>query len=113
MLMKKGKICMYLYIIEAANLPPKDNFSNSDPYIVVRAGNQKLSYEKEYFNDDPNPQFFKKVYMVLEFPADATIDIEIWDYDPVGGDELIGTATVDIEDRIQTKLSDSRFNNPI
>lgn len=37
---------MYLYVIEAANLPPKDNFSHSDPYLVVRAGNQKVSFEK-------------------------------------------------------------------
>jgi hypothetical protein len=31
---------MYLYVIEAANLPPKDTFSNSDPYLKVKAGKQ-------------------------------------------------------------------------
>lgn len=36
--MKKGKIIMFLYVIEAANLPSKDAFSNSDPYLVVRGG---------------------------------------------------------------------------
>lgn len=66
--MKKGKIVMFLYVIEAANLPSKDSFSNSDPYLVVRSGKNKISFEKEYFNDDPNPQFFKKVKMTLDFP---------------------------------------------
>lgn len=37
---------MYLYVIEAANLPPKDNFSHSDPYLVVKGGKQKQSFEK-------------------------------------------------------------------
>lgn len=64
-LTRKGKVHLYLYIIEAANLPQKDSFSNSDPYIVVRTGNQKLSFEKEYFEDEPNPQFLKKVHLIL------------------------------------------------
>lgn len=68
LLMRKGKICMYLYVIEAANLPSKDALSNSDPYLVVRGGKNKVSFEKEYFEDDPNPQFYKKINMVLDFP---------------------------------------------
>jgi Ca2+-dependent lipid-binding protein len=112
-LTKKGKVHMFLYIIEAANLAQKDILSNSDPYLVVKAGKQKQSFEKEYFEDEPNPQFFKKVHMVLEFPTDSTIDIEVWDYDPITADELIGTVSLDIEDRIDSKLTDVRFNNPI
>lgn len=46
LLTKKGKIHMFLYIIEAANLPQKDQFSNSDPYLVVKAGKQKVSFQK-------------------------------------------------------------------
>lgn len=46
LLLKKGKVHMYLYIIEAANLPPKDEFSHSDPYLVIKAGNKKQSFEK-------------------------------------------------------------------
>jgi hypothetical protein len=44
MLTKKGKVHMFLYIIEAANLAQKDMFSNSDPYLVVKAGKQKQSF---------------------------------------------------------------------
>lgn len=51
--------------------------------------------------------------MVLDFPEDSAIDIEVWDYDPIGGDQLIGRATIDIENRIHAKLTDARFNNPI
>lgn len=51
--------------------------------------------------------------MILEFPEDATIDIEVWDYDLVGANEIIGAASIDVEDRIQAKISDARFNNPI
>lgn len=51
--------------MEAANLPPKDAFSNSDPFLVVKAGKQEMSFEKEHFEDEPNPQFFKKIHMIL------------------------------------------------
>ena len=51
--------------------------------------------------------------MILEFPEDSTIDIEVWDYDPIVGDQLIGSVTLDIEDRVQVKLSNVRFNSPI
>ena len=36
----KNIVHMFLYIIEAANIPPKDNFSHSDTYLVVRTGKQ-------------------------------------------------------------------------
>ena len=29
---------MYLYILEAFNIPQKDLFSKSDPYLVVKIG---------------------------------------------------------------------------
>lgn len=29
---------MYLYILEAFNIPQKDLFSKSDPYLVVKVG---------------------------------------------------------------------------
>lgn len=77
---------MYLYILEAANLPPKDNFSNSDAYIVIKTGSQKIDYEDEHIDDDPNPQFFKKIHLILKFPIDSVVNIEIWDYDPVLAD---------------------------
>lgn len=44
LLVKKGKVHMFLYIIEAANLPPRDLFGNSDPYLIVKAGKQKVSF---------------------------------------------------------------------
>jgi hypothetical protein len=65
LLTRKGKIHLFLYIIEAANLPQKDTFSHSDPYIALKTGNKTLSFEDEYFEDEPNPQFLKKIHMVL------------------------------------------------
>jgi hypothetical protein len=34
--------------------------------------------------------------MILEFPTDSTVDIEVWDYDPITADELIGSVSLDI-----------------
>ena len=64
-LVNSMKVYMYLYIIEAANLPPRDEFSHSDPYIVIRAGNRVLDLSEEFKEDETNPQFFRKVRMLL------------------------------------------------
>jgi hypothetical protein len=40
--MSESKIHMFLYIIEAANLPSKDEFSLSDPYLIVKFGGDKV-----------------------------------------------------------------------
>jgi hypothetical protein len=42
MFMKKTKIKVFLYVIEAASLPAKDAFSLSDPYLVIKCGDLKI-----------------------------------------------------------------------
>ncbi len=37
--------------------------------------------------------------MVTVLPGDGRLKIEVWDYDPLFSDELIGSTTIDIEDR--------------
>jgi hypothetical protein len=35
----------------------------------------------------------------IELPGNAELKIEVWDYDPMFSDELIGFTTIDLEDR--------------
>lgn len=38
--MTKSRVKMFLYVIEAASLPTKDTFSLSDPYLIIKCGDQ-------------------------------------------------------------------------
>jgi hypothetical protein len=41
---------MYLYILEAYNIPSKDMFSKSDPYIVVKVGKKTFNVTIHFKN---------------------------------------------------------------
>ena len=40
--MQKNKVWLYLYVLEGFNLPQRDMFSLSDPYLIIKAGDQKI-----------------------------------------------------------------------
>lgn len=60
-----------------------------------------------------NPQFSQLIKKALTFPMHSSIDIQVWDYDIIKNDELIGSAVIDIENRMLAKLGSFNCNNPI
>jgi hypothetical protein len=49
--------------------------------------------------NEPNPNFHEKYEFEGKFPGSTPLKIEVWDYDMIFGDDLIGITTVDLEDR--------------
>lgn len=41
--LKTQKFHLYLYILEAFNIPEKDLFSKSDPYLIIKIGDKVLN----------------------------------------------------------------------
>ena len=71
------------------------------PYYQDRGQSSKcnfffIQFENEYIEDSDNPQFNKKIYQVVELPEDAILEIEVWDYDMILGDDFIGSAIIDL-----------------
>lgn len=52
--------------------------------------------------DEPCPKFFKSYEFEGTFPGCAPIEIEVWDYDDIFGDDMIGKTVIDLEDRFFT-----------
>ena len=96
----KKEVIIRLYILQLRNLPNKDIGSESDPYIKIYLGSTlKINEQKNYIEDSNNADWYKQYDIVTEFPGESTIKIEVWDYDPVFKDELIGSTSIDLEDR--------------
>jgi hypothetical protein len=49
--------------------------------------------------DEANPKFHKYYDFEGVFPGSSPVQIDVWDYDDIFGDDLIGTTWVDVEDR--------------
>ena len=96
----KNSVVIRVYILELNDLAKKDKFSESDPYIKIYIGEDcKVNEQKNYQDDVKNCKWYKYYDILSELPGDSTMKIEVWDYDAVFADELIGYTTIDLEDR--------------
>ena len=96
----KHEVIIRVYILEIRDLPEKDLLSASDPYIKIYFGEEKkFDEQKKHHNDKKNVEWFKYYDILSIFPGDSTLRIEVWDYNPIFKDELIGSTSIDLEDR--------------
>ena len=96
----KHEVIIRVYILEIRDLVQKDILSKNDPYIKIYFGGEKKFDEQKYHHNDVDKVNWYKYYDILTvFPGDSTLKIEVWDYNPIFKDELIGETSVDLEDR--------------
>ena len=96
----KHQVVIRVYILELRDLPSKDLTSDSDPYIKIYLGEEKkVDEQKNYIDNVINAKWYKYYDIIGEFPGDSTLKIEVWDYDPIFRDEIIGITQIDLEDR--------------
>ena len=86
-----------LEVIRARNLLAKDSNGFSDPYAVIRMGNQKVKTRIIKKNLDPvwDEEFVLSVSRV----ESETIEISLWDWDfGPGNDDFLGQLTIPLVD---------------
>lgn len=112
-LMSKNRCIVRAYMVSAFNLSSRDNGSASDPYLVLKC-NDKVYNERDIYQlDEPNPKFNKHYDFEGVFPGCSPLQIDVWDYDDIFGDDLIGTTIVDLEDRYFSLEWQSLHEKPI
>ena len=96
----KHEVIIRVYILEIHDLPAKDLLSESDPYIKIYFGEEKKYDEvKIHHDDESNVKWYKYYDIHSIFPGESTLKIEVWDYNPIFKDVLIGSTSLDLEDR--------------
>ena len=91
----KHEVIIRVYVLEIRDLPAKDLLSDSDPYIKIYFGEEKkFDEQKNHHNDEKNVKWFKYYDILSIFPGDSTLRIEVWDYNPIFKDELIGSTSI-------------------
>jgi Ca2+-dependent lipid-binding protein len=99
MLMKKTKCLVRFYAISADHLSSRDIGSESDPYLYLTCNDKIYNERNNYQLDNPNPKFYKHYDFEGTFPGCSPLKIDIFDYDDIFGDDLIGSTSIDLEDR--------------
>ena len=96
----KHEVIIRVYILEIHDLPAKDLLSDSDPYIKIYFGEEKKFDEQLiHHSDEKNVKWYKYYDILTTFPGESTLKIEVWDYNPIFKDSLIGSTSLDLEDR--------------
>ncbi|KAM9365558.1 fer-1-like protein 6 isoform 2-T2 [Pholidichthys leucotaenia] len=97
------QVLIRVYIVSASNLHPADPDGKADPYIVLRLGKNEIKDRDNYIPKQLNPVFGRSFEMHATFPQESLLSVLIYDYDLVGGDDLIGETRIDLENRFYSR----------
>lgn len=120
-----------LFDLQATNLAPQDLNGKSDPYLLVRIGQQILDTKDRYIPKQLNPTFgesvlyppthplhsdwasvwlpacfafsFRVFEFTVSFPLETELLVRVLDHDLVGSDDVIGETRIDLENRFYSR----------
>ncbi|XP_041663567.1 fer-1-like protein 6 [Cheilinus undulatus] len=97
------QVLIRVYIVSASNLHPADPDGKADPYVVLRLGKHEIKDRDNYIPKQLNPVFGRSFEIQASFPKESLLSVLIYDYDLVGGDDLIGETRIDLENRFYSR----------
>lgn len=100
-------------MISAFDLASRDIGSASDPYLYITLGNKVYNDRSNYQDDEPNPDFYKMFEFEANFPGCPMLNLAVYDYDDLFGDDLIGETKIDLEDRFFSPEWQALLHKPV
>lgn len=88
-----------VYVIKAKDLQPQDPNGFSDPYPAVKLGKTKIRDRDNYKPKCLEPMFGLVYELDCTIPLESELKVQIFDYDYMSGDDLIGETKIDLENR--------------
>ena len=80
-----------------------DPNGKADPYLKIVLGNHVINDKDNYISKQLNPVFGKCFDVEATFPMDSQLTVQIFDWDLLSGDDLIGETKIDLENRFYSK----------
>ncbi|XP_077330885.1 extended synaptotagmin-3 isoform X3 [Lithobates pipiens] len=105
-----GVLRAYLY--EAENLIPKDTYlkglikGKSDPYAILRVGNQ--TYKSKTIQENLNPLWNEMYEFVVHEVPGQDLEIDVYDEDP-DKDDFLGSLVIGLEGVMKDRIVDEWF----
>ncbi|RVE52196.1 hypothetical protein evm_003115 [Chilo suppressalis] len=92
-----------VYVVKGTDLKKIDFTGQSDPYVILSCGKKILGDRNNFVKNNVNPVFGRLYEFRSKLPEDYMLTISLYDFDPIQADALIGSTSIDLEDRIYTK----------
>ncbi|XP_023341787.1 otoferlin, partial [Eurytemora carolleeae] len=97
------RVLVRVYIVKAKDLHPMDINGKADPYLVLQLGSKRVSDKENYISKQLNPVFGKCFEIEASFPQDSMLSVQLYDWDLLGSDDLIGETRLDLENRFYSR----------
>ncbi|KAM3916160.1 extended synaptotagmin-3 [Leptodactylus fuscus] len=101
-----------VYLLEAEHLIPKDTYlkgiikGKSDPYAIVRVGNQ--NFKSRTIKENLNPRWNEMFEFVIHEVPGQDLEIDIYDEDP-DKDDFLGSLVIGLEGVMKDRIVDEWF----
>jgi hypothetical protein len=89
-----------VYLLKAYGLPPMDTNGLCDAYPEIKLGDQTITDKKSKVEMNLNPNFWASYSMAASIPGASNLTVTLWDEDQTNADDLIGSTTIDLENRV-------------
>jgi len=89
-----------LYLLKAYGLPPMDLNGSCDSYPEIKLGDQVITDKKSMVPVNLNPNYWASYSMSCQIPGASNMTISLWDEDELNANDLIGSTTIDLENRL-------------
>ena len=80
-----------------------DPNGKADPYLKIHLGGTTINDKDNYISKQLNPIFGKVFDIEATFPMDGQLTVQVFDWDLLSGDDLIGETKIDLENRFYSK----------
>jgi len=94
------QMCVRLYLLKAYGIPPMDMNGSADSYPVIQLGDTTITDKDSKVDMNLNPNYYSSYDMSCQIPGASNLTVSLWDEDTLNANDLIGSTTVDIENRL-------------
>ncbi|XP_040296900.1 extended synaptotagmin-3 [Bufo bufo] len=101
-----------VYLLEADHLIPKDNYlkgiikGKSDPYAILKVGNQ--SFKSQTIRENLNPHWNEMYEFVIHEVPGQDLEVDLYDEDP-DKDDFLGSLVICLEGVMKDRMVDECF----
>lgn len=97
--MKKPVGILHVKVVRAIKLKNKDLMGKSDPFVKLKLTEDKLPSKKTSVkHNNLNPEWNEEFKLVVKDPESQALEITVYDYEQVGGNERMGMNVVPLNE---------------
>ncbi|EIE27751.1 hypothetical protein COCSUDRAFT_45975 [Coccomyxa subellipsoidea C-169] len=95
--MQKPRALLTVRLIEAEHVPRTDWLSKTDAFVKLGVRSSRMA-RSQVIDNNLNPKWDEEFKLLVHEPEHQALRVELYDYDAMDADDLIGEAKIDVKE---------------